>query len=133
MDSKGSLAKVRPSHHLELLTSYSHLVDVISTQVLSEFKSIDPAILKRDSNNVILFVVQLIEAAMLDGMVSSKVCAKMSRRDLCMDVVKKVFPSATADELAGYEQQLTFIVDTKLAQKKSMVSRVVSSIGKLFH
>jgi hypothetical protein len=125
-----TLIKVRPKHALALTSSYAQLIDTIIKRIQEEFKTVDVAVLKRDISNVVLFVMELIEFAVSEKLISKKAAKKLNKSQLCMDILKQLFQSFTEDDTKLWENQLLFILDSKLS-KKSTLKKTFDCVWRL--
>ena len=124
--------RIHSRYDLQLLSVSARLTDEVVQRVEHEFRGVDLNVLKRDSANLVLFVVELVEGLSRDGNYSKKALRKIDKTELVLSVLRRLYTSLTAEELDTFERQLLFVIDAKLARVESSASRLCRRARSFF-
>ena len=124
--------RVHSRHNLQLQSVSARLIDEVVQRVEHEFRGVDLDVLKRDSANLVLFIVELVEGLSHDGNYSKKALRKLDKNAVVMSVLSRLYATLTSDEVDAFHRQLLFVLDAKLARVESSASRLCRRARSFF-
>jgi hypothetical protein len=133
--STTSKSKTKLTSGLQVKKTSGDIVDTIVKDLQETFKNVDFDDIKRDQG-MIFYVMQEIENCIgANKELTADQKAKIDKNSLLIQIIKKLFPNITPQELDTIEYAISFIADSKLlttAEKKNITSLLPKFLQNLF-